>query len=193
MRYLWSRGRVYRVDGPLSRPTNTVDGDPTLRWRLNNDEAAFSAALVAASEVALRVVLSLGLPPSEAADVLQEASIRAWRHREQRRGDFRPWFVSIACREARRPRRRWLTMPAFWSAGAQAPEHEDQLDEVLRLLPSLPKRQRLVLSLRCDAELSTKEVANVMGISEPAAKQLLARARDSLRRALDRSSAEAAS
>lgn len=51
----------------------------------------------------LRVVLSLALSPSEAADVLQEASLRAWRHRDQRRGEFRPWFLSIAYREARRP------------------------------------------------------------------------------------------
>jgi RNA polymerase sigma-70 factor, ECF subfamily len=160
---------------------------------LNDDEAAFSAALIAASEAALRVILSLGIAPGEADDVLQDASIRAWRHREQLRGDFRPWFVSIAYREARRPRRRWLTIPTFWSARAQATESGDQMHEVLSLLPSLPMRQRLVLSLRCDAELSTKEAADIMGISEPAAKQLLARARDSLRRALDRSGAEAAS
>ncbi len=160
---------------------------------MNDDEAAFSAALIAASEAALRVILSLGIAPSEADDVLQDASMRAWRHREQRRGDFRPWFMSIAYREARRPRRRWLTIPTFWSARARATESEERMHEVLRLLPSLPMRQRLVLSLRCDAELSTKEVAEIMGISEPAAKQLLARARESLRRALDRSRAEAAS
>ena len=160
---------------------------------MNDDEAAFTAALVDASESALRAILSLGLAPSEAADVLQDASIRAWRHREQRRGDFQPWFLSIAYREARRPRRRWLTMPAFWAARAVEPDTEQQLDEVLTVLPKLPRRQRLVLSLQCESGLSTKEVADIMGISEPAAKQLLARARESLRRALDRSRAEAAS
>jgi RNA polymerase sigma factor (sigma-70 family) len=167
----------------------------THRWRqwLNDDEAAFSAALVNASEAALRAILSLGLAPSEAADVPQEASIRAWRHREQRRGDFRPWFLSIAYREARRPRRRWLTMPAFWVARAAEPGTEQQLDAVLAVLPKLPRRQRLVLALRCESGLSTKEVAQAMGISEPAAKQLLARARDSLRRELGASTTEAAS
>jgi RNA polymerase sigma factor (sigma-70 family) len=170
-----------------------VDGHQSWGRRLNDDEAAFSAALIAASEAALRVILSLGIAPGDAEDVLQDASIRAWRHREQRRGDFRPWFVSIAYHEARRPRRRWLTFPSFWSARTQSTENEEQIHDVLRLLPSLPMRQRLVLSLRCDAELSTREAADIMGISEPAAKQLLARARESLRRALDRSRAEAAS
>ncbi|MFZ0919192.1 MAG: sigma-70 family RNA polymerase sigma factor [Candidatus Dormiibacterota bacterium] len=160
---------------------------------MNDDEAAFSAALVDASEAALRAILSLGLAPSEAADVLQEASIRAWRHREQRRGDFRPWFLSIAYREARRPRRRWLTLPAFWVARGVEPDTDQQLDEVLAALRKLPRRQRLVLSLRSESGLSTKEVAQAMGISEPAAKQLLARARNSLRRALSGSTTEAAS
>src|ERR1017187_5658995 len=51
-----------------------------------------SRALVDAFEAALKVVRSLGFSPSDVADVLQQASIRAWRHRDQRRGDFRPWF-----------------------------------------------------------------------------------------------------
>lgn len=160
---------------------------------MNSDETAFSAALIDASEGALRAIRSLGLTPADAADVLQEASIRAWRHRDQRRGDFRPWFISIAYHEARRPRRRWLTMPAFWSARTEAPETHEPLDAVLQTFPSLPKRQRFVLSLRCEVGLSTREAAVVMGISEPAAKQLLARARESLRRGLETSAPGAAS
>jgi RNA polymerase sigma factor (sigma-70 family) len=100
--------------------------------------------------------------------------------------------VTIAYHEARRPRRRWLTLPAFWSAAPEDPERSDTLSDVLVHLRALPKRQRLVLSLRCEAGLSTKEAAQVMGISEPAAKQLLARARESLRRSLDASVAETA-
>jgi DNA-directed RNA polymerase specialized sigma24 family protein len=50
----------------------------------------------------------------------------------------------------------------------------------------------VVLALRFEAGFSTKEVAQVMAISEPAAKQLLARARESLRKALDASAIEVA-
>ncbi len=159
---------------------------------MDQDEAAFSADLIAASEAAVRVVRSLGLPPHEIADVLQEASIRAWRHRDQRRGEFRPWFVAIAYREARRPRRRWLTLPTFWSVASADPDPSDRLGEVLAKLPTLPKRQQVVLALRFEAGFSTREVAEVMAISEPAAKQLLTRARGSLRKALDASAIEVA-
>ena len=78
-------------------------------------------------------------------------------------------------------------MPAFWNARTDAPETDEQLDAVINALPSLPKRQRLVLSLRCEVGLSTLETAVVMGISESAAKQLLARARESLRRGIETS------
>jgi RNA polymerase sigma factor (sigma-70 family) len=159
---------------------------------VNDDEAAFAANLVSASEAALRVIRSLGIPAAEVGDILQEASIRAWRHRDQRRGDFRPWFVTIAYHEARRPRRRWLTIPAFWNAASESSDSDAGLNEVLLHVRSLPKRQRLVLSLRCDAGFSTREAAQVMGISEPAAKQLLSRARETLRRSLDASAVEVA-
>ena len=140
----------------------------------------------------MRVVRSLGLLPQDIADVLQEAAIRAWRHRDQRRGEFRPWFVAIAYREARRPRRRWVTIPTPWNAAPTDPEPSDRLAEVVAKLPTLPKRQQVVLALRFEAGFSTKEVAQVMAISEPAAKQLLARARESLRKALDASAIEVA-
>lgn len=159
---------------------------------MNQDDAEFSADLISASEAALRVIRSLGVPPSEIGDILQEASIRAWRHRDQRRGDFRPWFVTIAYHEARRPRRRWLTLPAFWTAAPGDSDGDTGVSEVLIHMRHLPKRQRLVLSLRCEAGFSTKEVADVMGISEAAAKQLLARARESLRKLLDASAVEVA-
>jgi RNA polymerase sigma factor (sigma-70 family) len=159
---------------------------------VDQDEAAFSADLIDASEAAVRVVRSLGLPAHEIADVLQEAAIRAWRHREQRRGAFRPWFVAIAYREARRPRRRWLTLPTFWSVAPTDPDPSERLGDVVATLPTLPKRQQVVLALRFEAGFSTREVAEVMAISEPAAKQLLTRARESLRKALDASAIEVA-
>jgi len=154
------------------------------------DEAAFTADLLEAMEAAFRVVRALGLSPEETADVLQDASIRAWRHRGKRRGAFRPWFLTIAYREARRPRRRWLTVPAFWVAGDDAGAASASLERVAGALRELPRRQRAAISLRYDGDLTISGVARVMRISEPAAKQLLARARDTLRRMLADASEE---
>jgi RNA polymerase sigma-70 factor (ECF subfamily) len=146
-------------------------------------EHEFAFQLRSATEAAFRVVRSLGLSADDAADVIQDASIRAWRHRGQCRGEFQPWFLAIAYREARRPRRRWLTAPVFWRVpGPLEPARSS--DDLTRALRALPQRQRLAVALRYEADLPVASVAQVLRISEPAAKQLLARARVSLRAAL---------
>jgi RNA polymerase sigma-70 factor, ECF subfamily len=126
----------------------------------------------------------MGLAPDDIADVLQDASIRAWRHQAKRRGEFVPWFVAIAYHEARRPRRRWPTIPTFWRGSETSDAPHGSRDDLDDALARLPRRQRHALSLRYGSDLSVADVARVLRISEPAAKQLLARARASLRRTL---------
>jgi RNA polymerase sigma factor (sigma-70 family) len=53
--------------------------------------------------------------------------------------------------------------------------------ELLAALRLLSSRQRAALWLRYCDDLATADVARIMGCSETAAKQLLLRARDSLR------------
>jgi DNA-directed RNA polymerase specialized sigma24 family protein len=148
------------------------------------DEDAFADALLSATRPAFRALRAMGLAPDEVADVLQDASIRAWRHRAKRRGEFVPWFVAIAYHEARRPQRRWSTIPAFWQGGATPDTPQGSRDDLDDALGRLPRRQRQALSLRYGSDLSIADVARVLRISEPAAKQLLARGRASLRRTL---------
>ena len=148
-----------------------------------HDEEAFAEALLAALRPALRALRAMGLSEDDTADVLQDASIRAWRHRAQRRGEFAAWFIAIAYHEARRPRRRWPAVPVFWQA-RNSPHQEGRNDDLDRALARLPRRQRAAISLRYGSDLTNLDVAGALGISEPAAKQLLARARESLRRTL---------
>jgi RNA polymerase sigma factor (sigma-70 family) len=149
----------------------------------SHDEEVFAQALLAAVRPALRALRAIGLSEDDAADVLQDASIRAWRHRSQRRGEFVAWFIAIAYHEARRPRRRWPAVPVFWQA-RNSPYQEGRNDDLDRALARLPRRQRTAISLRYGSDLTILDVASTLGISEPAAKQLLARARESLRRTL---------
>ncbi len=149
----------------------------------SHDEEVFAQALLAAVRPALRALRAIGLSEDDAADVLQDASIRAWRHRSQRRGEFVAWFIAIAYHEARRPRRRWPAVPVFWQA-RNSPHQEGRNDDLDRALARLPRRQRTAISLRYGSDLTILDVASTLGISEPAAKQLLARARESLRRTL---------
>ena len=150
----------------------------------DSDEQVFADALLAAMRLAFRALRAMGLPADDVADVLQDASVRAWRHRAQRRGEFVPWFVAIAYHEARRPRRRWLSMPVFWRGGETSDAHQRSRDDLDDALVALPRRQRQAISLRYGSDLSVADVGRILGISEPAAKQLLARARASLRRSL---------
>ena len=150
----------------------------------SHDEAAFAEALLAALRPAFRTLRALGLSEDDAADVLQDASIRAWRHSPQRRGDFVAWFIAIAYHEARRPRRRWRAIPVFWQGARGSSGQPGRNDDLDRALARLPRRQRAAISLRYGSDLTILDVASTLGISEPAAKQLLARARESLRRTL---------
>jgi RNA polymerase sigma factor (sigma-70 family) len=56
--------------------------------------------------------------------------------------------------------------------------------ELLAALRTLPPRQRAALWLRYCDDLTTADVARILHCSETAAKQLLLRARDSLRERL---------
>lgn len=150
----------------------------------NHDEQAFAEALLAAVQPAFRALRAMGLSEDDSADVLQDASIRAWRHRTQRRGEFAAWFIAIAYREARRPHRRWPALPVFWQGARSSSDQGGRNDDLDCALARLPQRQRAAISLRYGSDLTLLDVARTMGISEPAAKQLLARARESLRRTL---------
>ncbi len=150
----------------------------------SHDEAAFEKALLAALRPAFRSLRAIGLSEEDAADVLQDASIRAWRHRSQRQGDFAAWFIAIAYHEARRPHRRWPAIPVLWQGARSSSEQEWRNDDLDRALARLPTRQRTAISLRYGSDLTILDVARTLRISEPAAKQLLARARESLRRTL---------
>ena len=126
------------------------------------------------------------------ADAVQEAVARAWRHRDQLRGPLKPWFLAIVRRRAGRVR-RWLTVPAFWTAASPAewPSPEAMDPSLAAALSALSRRHRAVLWLRYGLDLSTAETAEVLGISEPAAKQLCLRARAAVRARLTQEGADA--
>jgi len=168
-------GRELLMERPVGVSSQKIPG---------YDEEAFAEALLAALRPAFRALRAMGLSEDDAADVLQDASIRAWRHHLQRRGDFAAWFIAIAYHEARRPRRRWPALPVFWQGARDASDQEGRNDDLDRALARLPRRQRTAISLRYGSDLTILDVAGTLGISEPAAKQLLARARESLRRTL---------
>jgi RNA polymerase sigma-70 factor (ECF subfamily) len=145
----------------------------------------FAGELTRAAPAALRLARAAGCSVEDAADAVQEAAVSAWRHRHQLRGDFAPWFLAIVHRRARRHRRRWVTLPAFWESRGAAWPAETGLDPALATaMGRLPARQRTALWLHYGCDMSIATAASVLGTTETATKQLLLRARTSLRRQL---------
>ena len=150
----------------------------------------FSNAFRAVSRSAFLLARQLGKGTDEAMDIVQDAALRAWRHRATRKGDFRPWFLTIVYRLSHSPIPDWLPLPEGWDRTAP-PAVESSIDpELVSALSQLPTRQRAALWLRYVEDLAIADVAAVMRCRESAAKQLLLRGREALRRKLKSRSTE---
>jgi RNA polymerase sigma-70 factor, ECF subfamily len=136
------------------------------------------------SRSAFLLARHLGRDTDAARDVVQDAALRAWRYRSSRTGDFRPWFLAIVYRLCRGPVPEWLPLPRAWDRAAPDPFDSAVDPDLLAALRALPPRQRAALWLRYCDDLTTADVASILHCSETAAKQLLLRARDSLRERL---------
>ena len=172
---------VKSQDGTWSNPTlgGPAEDLPAI------DDAEFSDNLDQTGLDAYRLARRLGWSHDDALDIVQDASLRAWRYRHTRRGLFRPWFLAIVYREAHRGRRRWLTVPAFWREDpSEHPSDPTLSGDLGGCIAMLPGRQRVALWLRFGADLPFPEIGRVMGISERAAIQFVWRARQALRRTL---------
>ena len=165
-----------------------VDDKPR-RWHSAEmprpESASFAAAVTPILPSMVRLAKRLA-DPAYADDIIQEALIRAWRHRRKfnpDRGTYRSWLFAIVANEARRPRRRLSRLSSNVKDLGIAPR-EDVLD-LTAALPKLPKRQRLAIDCFYYAALTVDETAFVMGCSRGTVKSTLADARANLRRILE--------
>lgn len=129
--------------------------------------------------------------PEDAADVLQEAWLRAWRGRRGLRDPRtrRGWLRQIVVREClralrRRRMRRWLPFGAEVPSVAAPGDLTAAGDvaRVQRVVAGLPPRQRLVWGLRMDEGWTLPEISAATGIGRETVKTHLKRA---LRRVRD--------
>lgn len=145
------------------------------------DRAAFGALVRELQEPLYRSVMRLLRHSPDARDVVQRALLRAWTGLPglQTPQAFRSWVFSIALNLARnhlrdaRGKRFEPVEDARLSVEARAhralSDHEDRL-RLRAALAQLPPRQREVVTLRIDAELSFKAIAEAVGCSEGAAR-----------------------
>jgi RNA polymerase sigma-70 factor, ECF subfamily len=146
-----------------------------------------------------RLALRLTGDRHRAEDLTQETFLRAWKRRDQLKEGraVRVWLLKIAANlwtdELRRSRSSAapVSMPEVETAcDAVTPDRmaqaKESLEQALRLLDSLPVRQRTVLYLTAVEELSLSEVADVLGIDKNTAKVHLSLARKKMREQIDK-------
>jgi RNA polymerase sigma-70 factor (ECF subfamily) len=133
--------------------------------------------------------------PDLAADLTQDAFVKAYKAYDSLEKDenARAWLYQIAHRVALDElRRRKIVRMVPWTGEARgAAPSAERLAMDLRLsgpleraLAKIPERQRAALLLAELHDLTGVELAAAMGVSHVAARAILTRARESLRRAL---------
>ncbi|MGP8176146.1 MAG: RNA polymerase sigma factor [Terracidiphilus sp.] len=175
-------------------PNSAVDDKARDRTECAGAEEATLAALVSQYAGTLyRVAFSVLRNPADAEDAVQEAFVRVLRHRETlgEVRDQRVWLIRIVWNIVLDRKRRAKTRP-----------ETDDVAELARVLPSdgltaeqiasaaqhhahvlacveqLPAKERQVLMLSAFEELSSVEIAAVLGITESSVRSRLFRARN---------------
>jgi len=157
-----------------------------------NDEAL--AALVDQYATTLyRVAFSVLRNPTDAEDAVQEAFLRVLRHRDSLHEvrDRRVWLIRIVWNIVLDRKRRAKTrpetddveelarvLPANGLSAEQRAAAAQHHAHVLTCVDQLPVKERQVLMLSAFEELSSVEIASVLGITESSVRSRLFRARN---------------
>ncbi|PYU54906.1 MAG: RNA polymerase subunit sigma-24 [Acidobacteria bacterium] len=171
------------------------------------DAAAFEELVNRYEDKIFRLERNITGNHEDAEDAMQDAFLKAYAHLQDFHGDsrFYTWLVRIAANEAlmrlrkRRPNQVSLhepiegdndLMPRELEGWGPTPERKYAQTEIRsivgELIDRLEPEYRIVFLLRDFEELSTQETAEALGISVPAVKSRLLRARLMLREKLHR-------
>jgi RNA polymerase sigma-70 factor, ECF subfamily len=161
--------------------------------RQHAEEAALAALVDQYASTLYRVAFSVLRNQQDAEDAVQEAFLRVLRHRETlgEIRDHRLWLVRIVWNIVLDRKRRAKTRPetddiadlarVLPATGLSAEQRAAALQhhaEVLGCVEQLPVREREVLLLSAFEELSSVEIAAVLGVTESSVRSRLFRARN---------------
>jgi RNA polymerase sigma-70 factor (ECF subfamily) len=171
------------------------------------DITAFETLVGRYERKIFRLAQNITQNKEDAEDVMQEAFLKSYQHLGEFQGNsrFYTWLVRIAVNQAlmklrkRRPNQVSLdeevdtgedTMPREVEDWGPSPEERYKQSELGGILSTtiaeLEPPFRIVFQLRDIEELSTEETAEALGLSIPAVKSRLLRARLKLRQKLNR-------
>jgi len=192
----------------MSSPIDIDEEAPVVAQARLGDAKAFSELLRRYEGKIFRLALHITQNREDAEDVLQETFLKAYEHLDQFQGQskFYTWIVRIAVNQAlmklrKRKSDRSVSLDDTIDTGEDTvareiagwdenPEQQYSREELSRILggavEDLAPIYRAVFVLRDIDELSTEETADALGLSVPAVKSRLLRARLQLRDKLTR-------
>jgi RNA polymerase sigma-70 factor, ECF subfamily len=194
---------------PRSLPSQVVKEDePVLvAAAQSGDITAFETLVGRYERKILRLAQNITQNREDAEDVMQEAFLKAYEHLSGFQGNsrFYTWLVRIAVNQAlmklRKRRPNVVSIDEEVNTGEDlipreiedwGPSPEDrykqtELSDILsEVIGDLDPSFRIVFQLRDIEELSTEETAEALGLSVPAVKSRLLRARLKLRQKLNK-------
>jgi RNA polymerase sigma-70 factor, ECF subfamily len=185
-----------------------IDESTLVAQSRDGDTAAFAELVRRYEGKIFRLAQHVTQNREDAEDVLQETFMKAYEHLDQFQGNskFYTWIVRIAVNQALMKLRRKKTGKtvsldetidtgedtvvreiAAWDENPEQRFSREELGEILdSAIQGLEPPYRSVFVLRDIEELSTEETAEALGLSIPAVKSRLLRARLQLREKLTR-------
>jgi RNA polymerase sigma-70 factor (ECF subfamily) len=193
----------------MTAAAGSTDADLGLLERARaGDDQAFAQLVVKYERKVYRIAKNITQSDEDAEDVLQDSFLKAYEHLKDFQGQskFYTWLVRIAVNESlmklrKRKSDRTVSLDenieteeepivreiAVWDDDPEKRYTQTEMREILdKAIQSLKPIFRVVFILRDVEELSTEDTATTLGLSVPAVKSRLLRARLELREKLTR-------
>ena len=171
------------------------------------DEGAFKSLVANYQDLVYNTALGIVQNSEDAEDVAQEVFIQVYRSIDQFKGDARlsTWIYRITTTKAldhirsRKRKKRFAFITSLFGPNDelvhepvdfQHPgvtlDRKEQAALLFRMIEQLPENQKVSFTLHKTEELSYQEIADVMQLSVSAVESLLFRARQNLRKLLEK-------
>ena len=192
----------------MADPSEIFDEGDLISRAKAGDDTAFTELLIRYERKIYRLAKNITQNDEDAEDVMQEAFLKAYSHLDNFQGNskFYTWIVRIAVNESlmklrKRKSDKLVSLDeqvdtgedmvpreiAVWEDNPEAQYSQEEMRGILdKSVESLAPIFRSVFVLRDIEDLSTEETAEALGISIPAVKSRLLRARLQLREKLTR-------
>ena len=171
------------------------------------DELAFKSLVGAYQDMVYNTALGVVQNAEDAEDVAQEVFIQVYRSIDQFKGDARlsTWIYRITTTKAldhirsRRRKKRFAFITSLFGPNDElvhepvdfqhpgvALDRKEQAALLFQMINQLPDNQKVAFTLHKTEGLSYQEIADVMQLSVSAVESLLFRARQNLRKLLEK-------